>query len=212
MSGHYRAGYFAWQQPIGQFGGWANLTKFIEYINASDSVLDFGCGGGFLLRNIDCARRMGVEINETARQTAKANGVEVYAKASDVPDSSADKIISNNALEHTLQPLAELQTLHRKLKRGGKTIFVVPCESVSYVWRPDDVNWHLYSWSPMCIGNLLTEAGFDVIESKPYIHKWPPFYRHIARFGGRRGFEIACRIYGRLERSWFQVRAVATKS
>jgi len=26
----------------------------------------------------------------------------------------------------------------------------------------------------MCIGNLDTEAGFSVIESRPYIHKWPP--------------------------------------
>jgi hypothetical protein len=64
----------------------------------------------------------------------------------------------------------------------------------------------------MCIGNLFTEAGFSLIESRPYIHKWPPRYRAIARVGGRRLFEMACRIYGRLERSWFQVRVVAEKT
>jgi hypothetical protein len=63
----------------------------------------------------------------------------------------------------------------------------------------------------MCIGNLFTEAGFSVIESQSYIHKWPPKYRLIAKLGGRSLFEIACRIYGRIERSWFQVRVIAEK-
>ena len=64
----------------------------------------------------------------------------------------------------------------------------------------------------MCIGNLFTEAGFAVIESRPYIHKWPPKYRLVVRLGGRRLFETACRIYERIERSWFQVRVIAEKS
>jgi hypothetical protein len=62
----------------------------------------------------------------------------------------------------------------------------------------------------MCIGNLLTQAGFGIQESKPYNHKWPPNYLFIARFG-RRIFELACRIYGRIDRKWVQVRAVAIK-
>jgi hypothetical protein len=57
----------------------------------------------------------------------------------------------------------------------------------------------------------MTEAGFSLIESKPYIHKWPPRYRLIAKVGGRRLFEAACMLYGRIERSWFQVRAIAEK-
>jgi hypothetical protein len=57
----------------------------------------------------------------------------------------------------------------------------------------------------MCIGNLFEEAGFKVIESKPYIYKWPPHYRTVARLCGRSLFEIFCRIYGRIERSWFHV-------
>jgi len=63
----------------------------------------------------------------------------------------------------------------------------------------------------MDIGNLFVGAGFTIEEVKPYIHKWPPFYRKIAKWGGRHIFEICCKIYGRLERSWFQVRIVAHK-
>jgi SAM-dependent methyltransferase len=211
VSSHYDGRYFDWQAPQGEFGGWANQTKFRGHISSSSKVLDFGCGGGFLLKGLSCAKRVGVEVNPAAVETARNNGIEVFTRVADVPDEYVDLIISNSALEHTLQPLEELKALYRKLQTGGKIVFVVPCESISLRYRPDDVNHHLYSWSPMCLGNLFSEAGFSVVESKAYIHKWPPKYRFIAAMGGRPLFELACRIYGRLERSWFQVRVVATK-
>jgi len=210
-SKHYNEEYFDWQCSVGEFGGWANQTKFLEYIGSNSDVLDFGCGGGFLLSRLRCRKKVGVEVNPSAAEAAKSRGIEVFNSVAEVPDEYVDVIISNNALEHTLQPLEELRSLHRKLREGGRTIFVVPCESISYHYKPNDINHHLYSWSPMCIGNLFTEAGFSVIESKPYIHKWPPKYRLIARLGGRSIFEIACRLYGRVERSWFQVRVIAEK-
>ena len=211
ISEHYDEKYFAWQAPMGEFGGWANLTKFNDYISESDDVLDFGCGGGYLLKTIQCQKKVGVEINPNAAAIAKKNGVEIYLRVEDLPDDYVDVIIPDNALEHTLNPLQELKALYRKLRKGGKIIVVVPCESISYTYKPNDINHHLYSWSPMCLGNLFTEAGYSLIESKPYIHKWPPNYQLIAKYGGRGLFEILCRIYGRIDRSWFQVKAVAEK-
>ncbi len=178
---HYNKDYFDWQKPIGEFGGWANLTKFDQYIEEDDTVLDFGCGGGYLLNNLTCKRKIGIEPNPAVRETVIKFGIELHKDCSTIPDDSVDKIISNNALEHTLHPLAELKTLYDKLKHGRMIIFVVPCESITYEYKPNDINRHLYSWSPMCIGNLFTEAGFEVIESKPYIHKWPPNYIEIAK-------------------------------
>jgi SAM-dependent methyltransferase len=210
MKAHYDAAYFDWQRPIGEFGGWANLTKFSPYISESDEVLDFGCGGGYLLKNIRCRKRIGVELNPDARQTATANGVECFAKADEVPDGYASVIISNHALEHTFRPLDELRALHAKLRKGGTIVFVVPCESITYAFRPGDVNQHLYSWSPMAAGNLFAQAGFVVEESRPYIHKWPPNYLAIARLG-RPVFDLCCRLYARWERTYFQVRVVAKK-
>jgi hypothetical protein len=81
-------------------------------------------------------------------------------------------------------------------------------ESDKHAYKAEDVNHHLYSWSPMCIGNLYTEAGFNVIEARPYIHKWPPHYQTRAKIGGKRLFNLCCRIYGHLERSWFQMHIV----
>lgn len=211
VSSHYDARYFDWQASIGEFGGWANQTKFASFVSPASKVLDFGCGGGYLLKNLDCAHRAGVEVNPAAREVARRNGIETFERVQDVPDDYVDLIISNNALEHTLQPLEEVKSLHGKLQPGGKIVFVVPCESIWYAYAPADVNHHLFSWSPMCLGNLFTEAGYRVLESKPYIHKWPPKYRWIARLGGRGVFETACRIYGHLARHWFQVRVVACR-
>ncbi|WP_273566223.1 methyltransferase domain-containing protein [Maribacter halichondriae] len=126
-------------------------------------------------------------------------------------DNFADLVISNNALEHTTHPLEELKELYRVLKPGGKIVFVVPCESISYSYKPNDINYHLYSWGPMCAGNLFNEAGFNVIESKAFKHKWPPKHRTIAKLFGRGIFNVACKIYARLETTWFQVRVVAEK-
>jgi len=211
ISTHYNEEYFKWQQPMGEFGGWANQSKFAKYILTDDDVLDFGCGGGFLLRGMNCNKKVGVEVNPSASETAKKNGVEVYQSVEDIPDEYVDVIISDNALEHTLRPLDELTSLHRKLKHGGKVVFVVPCESISFNYKPNDINHHLYSWGPMCLGNLFTEAGFSLIESKPYRHRWPPKYDLIAKLAGRRLFNLACHIYGRLPHKLTEVRAVGEK-
>jgi hypothetical protein len=107
--------------------------------------------------------------------------------------------------------LQELKNLKPLLRVGGTMHFIVPCDSINYHYNPKDVNYHLFSWSPQNLGNLFTEAGFSVEYSRPYIHKWPPFYTKIAKLGWPI-FNIACRLYGRIERSWFQVEVKAKKS
>ncbi len=164
-----------------------------------------------MLNNINCKEKIGIEINETARNNAKKLGVVTVEKSREIKNNFADVIISNNALEHTTHPLNELKDLFCILKQGGKIIFIVPCESIKYKYEHNDINYHLYSWSPMAIGNLFTEAGFKVIESKSYIHKWPPYYNKIAKIFNRKIFNLICHVYARFENSWHQVRIIAEK-
>lgn len=213
VSAHYDDSYFKRQIDIGSFGAWANQSKFARHIKPTDTVLDFGCGSGLLLKGLTCAERIGVEINPAAVAFARNNGIKVYDSAEAVPDNVADVVISNHALEHTLRPLDELKALYRKVKPGGRIVIVVPCDSVYFGFEPNDVNKHLYSWSPMNLGNMLAEAGFTVEESKPYIHRWPPKWRAFKGVFMRNRwlFEIVCRISGRLRSRWSQVRAVGRK-
>jgi SAM-dependent methyltransferase len=211
ISTHYDQKYFDWQAGMGAFGAWANGPIFAPYLKDSDVVLDFGCGAGDLLAGLPCAKRLGVEVNPNAAEKARANGLEIFDSVDKIPDASVDAIISNHCLEHTLRPLDELKGLHRVLKPGGKFVLVVPAEGIKYGYEAADINHHLYTWSPMSLGNLVTEAGFSLIESKWLVHKWPPKYQAIAKLFGRPGFEFAAKLAGRLSKKLYQVRAIATK-
>lgn len=213
-STHYDAGYYDWQRDIGEFGGWADQYKFRDSIRQDDTVIDFGCGGGFLLKNLNCKKKIGIEPNPSAVDSIRSLNMLHFYNAVDalqeLGEGVADVIISNHALEHTLNPLQEIKNLRPLLKPGGIIHFVVPCEAISCLYRTSDINHHLYTWCPQNLGNLFTEAGYQVEYSKPYIHKWPRYYRHIARLGWP-VFNLACRIYGHLQRSSFQVELKATK-
>ena len=39
VSEHYDEDYFDWQAEAGEFGGWANQTKFVDYISKDDVCL-----------------------------------------------------------------------------------------------------------------------------------------------------------------------------
>lgn len=208
---YYNEKYFGWQAGIGCFGGWANLSKFSEFIHPSFNVLDFGCGGGQLLANIDCAGKIGIEINPHARANANKLGIETRASIEEVPDGWADLVISNNALEHCQSPFEILCGLLHKSKDESKTVFYVPCEAVGTQYRANDINKHLYTWSPMNLGNLFCDVGYEVISVRSYFHKWPPHRELIAKYGKRRVFELCCRIYGFVRRDLVQVRIVASK-
>lgn len=213
-SDYYDANYFDWQKNIGAFGGWASSFIFKDSVSQNDTVIDFGCGGGFLLKRLECKERIGIEPNPSAAESVKKLGIQHFTSTdhavSNLGECLADLIVSNNALEHTLNPLQELKNLKLLLKIGGTIHFIVPCESIKYQYNPNDINYHLFSWSPQNLGNLFTEAGYSVEYVRPYIHKWPPFYSKIAKLGWPI-FNLACRIYGCIERSWFQVEIKAKK-
>lgn len=214
-SKHYDADYFNWQKNIGDFGGWANSFKFKKSIAKEDTVIDFGCGGGFLLRSLECLNKIGIEPNPSAAKSVKNFGIHHFHSPSEalseLGEEVADLIISNNALEHTSNPLQEIKDLRRLLKVGGVIHFYVPLDSINYNYNPRDINYHLFSWSPQNIGNLFVEAGYEIEYSRKFIHKWPPFYRKLAILGWPI-FNLLCLIYGRIDRRWFQVEVKAKRT
>src|SRR5579871_3568242 len=160
-SGYYDASYFAWQCPGGEFAAVLDRWKFEPFIQANDVVLDFGCGGGFLLGALQCKERFGVEVNAAAREAA-ARHVRVYPGITDLPDGVRfDVIISHHALEHVDRPLDVLRELASRLVPTGRMVFVVPSES----WHDQrrygagDINQHIYTWTPLTLGNLFSHAG-----------------------------------------------------
>jgi 2-polyprenyl-3-methyl-5-hydroxy-6-metoxy-1,4-benzoquinol methylase len=77
----------------------------------------------------------------------------------------SDVIISHHALEHVDHPLDILQKLRERLKPGGRIVFVVPSLNPGTNKRGTDlvtVNEHLYTWTPLLLGNLFVRAGLRV--------------------------------------------------
>ena len=207
---YYDSEYFNWQNNIGQFGGKANLFKFKDYIKPEYNVLEFGCGGGYLLKNITCREKTGIEINKVAREVATSNGIIVVPKTSDITDEWADVIISNHTLEHTLDPLGELRELNLKLKQKGIILFVVPQEFKNR-YKEEDINMHLYSWTPANLGNLFKMAGFKVIKVKTLRSKWPPYFVFINRIFGEKSFRIISTLYCIITNRGYQTWILAEK-
>src|SRR5215218_2786367 len=142
VENHYQNDYFNnYQKKMGEFGGLANKFMFEKYINTEDSVLDFGCGGGFLLKNLICKEKFGVEINPIAREYCNnVNGIKCFSGLDYIADESIDVVISCHCLEHTTSPYNLVGELYDKLRKGGKIIIVVPLDSYKFFWKPKDVN------------------------------------------------------------------------
>ena len=122
----YDKEYWDYQSKIGRIGGLLNLFKFEDYIEEGSTVLDFGCGGGYLLETINCANKVGFEVNDHAIERARSVGLTVTNDWDEIEDNSIDTIISNHALEHALEPLVALKNLHNKLSPTGAMVLVVP--------------------------------------------------------------------------------------
>lgn len=186
--------YFQNQYKGGIRQGEIEARKFREFISPNSRVLDFGCGSGTILHNLQCSTKIGVEINPVARETANAFGITTYDDLSKVPDNSFDVVISNHALEHVESPFNELEKIYQKLVEGGEFIIFVPIDD----WRvqqridPNDKRHHLYTWTPQLFFNLLSDAGFAVEKIWIYTHIWPSSWQIIDRYLPEWLFDIIC--------------------
>ncbi|MDC0972309.1 hypothetical protein OAR45_03805, partial [Candidatus Pelagibacter sp.] len=93
----------------------------------------------------------------------------------------------------------------------GKICVVVPCDNITNKFRFNDPDLALYSFSPMNLGNILSVANFKVLESKPCINKWPPYYRVIQKLFGWNIFNLISKIYGYIDNKWWSVKIIAEK-
>jgi len=204
--------YFEYQRHVGFIAGRLNVTKFSGFIRPFDTVVDFGCGGGYLLASLQCARKLGVDVNPVARDIATGNGVEFHSRLEEIQDGTADTVISNHALEHVLAPIDSLRGIFRILRPGGKLVLCLPLDD----WRrqkrysPADINHHLHTWTPLLIGHLLFEAGFVVKPEEIRVLRsaWPRYYPYLSQWCPDWLFRFTCLIWSILAKRR-QVLAVA---
>lgn len=176
--------YFFAQSVTGRLGAQWNLKFWREHIHAEDSLLDFGCGGGYLLSILPGKTKIGVEINPSARAAAQGLGVRCVATLDEVGDGQFSRVISSHALEHVPSPLTALGQLRSRLAEGGKLLLLLPLDdwraSSHRRYRAGDLHHHLYAWTPQNLGNLLDEAGYREIHVQVITDAMPPNFKLAA--------------------------------
>ena len=75
----------------------------------------------------------------------------------------------------------------------------------------DDNNFHLYSFSPINLGNLLVNNKFTVKSSKVLYHKWLPKPFFLYKVLGVKIFHFMSFIFGRISTRSVQVIGIGEK-
>eukprot|EP00243_Klebsormidium_subtile_P005518 TRINITY_DN2220_c0_g2_i1.p1 TRINITY_DN2220_c0_g2~~TRINITY_DN2220_c0_g2_i1.p1 ORF type:complete len:306 (-),score=4.42 TRINITY_DN2220_c0_g2_i1:503-1420(-) len=175
--GHYDKAYFDWQSKVAATNAKYQAQATQQFIQSGDTVFEIGCGGGFSLALIDAEEKFCLEINPIAR-AKHASSIRSSGSwtdlASIMPPEGVDFIYSWDSLEHHPSPIDTLICASGFLKPGGRILISVPfdhagmgnpkIDSEVYGRRyfPKDISFHLFTWNPLLLGNLLTAAGFEV--------------------------------------------------
>ncbi|OED43999.1 hypothetical protein AB833_02630 [Chromatiales bacterium (ex Bugula neritina AB1)] len=188
---------------------------FEPHVDDTHRILDFGCGPGDLLDSLPGEEKYGVEIGEESRKLAAAKGVIVEDALDKFHGMTFDRVISSHALEHVLDPASKLSQFRELMDESSLLLLLLPmnvwADRSQRRWCENDIDMHLYTWTPLLLGNLLKSTGFQV-EQIQTIHSWPP----------RRGLKVFSRmhplIYRVAARGWSaitckrQVFAIARRS
>jgi SAM-dependent methyltransferase len=174
---HYDQDYFEWQSRIARTGAPSQAKASQNYIRPGDSVLEIGCGGAFSLALVNAREKYCLEISPTARATHAA-GIQSSGTWKDLalilPLGTVDVIYSWDSLEHHPSPIDTLMCARSFLRPGGLIYIVVPfdhagmgnpnktMEIYGRGYVPNDVSFHLFTWNPLLLGNLMTAAGFEL--------------------------------------------------
>ncbi len=188
----------------------ANTRFFQDFINPTDSVLHFWCGGGYLLNALACGEKYGIDASSKYREHAQSTfGFRV------APDfdgfKNLDVVITSHTLARLPNPLQTLRNAYNALRDGGTLVVLVPCYNHKNDYTEFNFEQHLYSWSPIDIGNLVHRAGFSVLSAERVCHRIPPKGGLIRKYGGDTFFHLMCRTYGWLSPKQTQIRVVALK-
>jgi 2-polyprenyl-3-methyl-5-hydroxy-6-metoxy-1,4-benzoquinol methylase len=161
-----------------------NLRVIEEYVRPPASILDIGCAFGYF---VEIARSRGwnaegVEISSFASEVArKRTGATIHTGTlanAKIDSASFDAVSMWDALEHTVDPSAELTAVCRILKPGGYLFMTLP-NAGSLVARLMGSHWygfksaaeHNYFFSAKTVGRALENAGLRRLEIRRGV--WP---------------------------------------
>ncbi len=142
----------------------ARAGLFQPLVGPDHVVFEFGCGYGWNLGALQCARRIGHDLSPLVLPTLSFLGIEFLERTELLPDASCDRILCHHALEHVLEPARVLDELRRIVRPDGLLLLAVPEEREARYRRfdPLEPNHHLFSWTVQTLAALVTVCGWRV--------------------------------------------------
>jgi len=174
---------------------------------AQRRCLEVGCGDGanlVLLKEFGHTG-CGIEPDPAARAIASGRAVEVHeGTAEDIPATLAgrrfDCVLLMHALEHTIDPVQAINSAFALLDDEGLLVIEVPNNAClggatfGACWHWLDVPRHLNFFTPKSLTDLVSAAGFDLIETafcgynRQFSREWAATQTLISqRLGDARG-------------------------
>jgi len=138
---------------------WKTAITAVQAVPDENLILDYGCGTGQV--SMAFPNTHYYDIAPYSRELIKKRGKVVYEDNAAIPSGKFDFIVSSHALEHSPQPLVDLQNFGRFAKPDGQLLLLLPVECDFRPALKVDSNNHLFCWTFQTIGNLLHAAGWE---------------------------------------------------
>jgi SAM-dependent methyltransferase len=152
------------------------LWALRKYFPGFHSLLEVGCGTGFVLSGIvqafPNARMAGSEIYTAGLAFAakRLPGVELFQMdARKLPyEAEFDVVAAFDVIEHILEDESALQNFHRAIKPGGCCLITVPQHQ--WLWSyVDEAACHKRRYSAKELHRKIEAAGFSIIRSTSFV-------------------------------------------
>jgi SAM-dependent methyltransferase len=152
------------------------LKTLVKHFPGATSLLEIGCGTGFVIAGIAAANPglllVGSDLHQEAlnyAHTRLPGVVLLQMDAGNIPYvEEFDVICAFDILEHISRDDEALKQIHQALKRGGGLMITVPQHP--WLWsRADDDARHLRRYTRQDLCHKLIENGFRIIMASSFI-------------------------------------------
>jgi 2-polyprenyl-3-methyl-5-hydroxy-6-metoxy-1,4-benzoquinol methylase/predicted RNA-binding Zn-ribbon protein involved in translation (DUF1610 family) len=134
--------------------------------------LDVGCSNGTFVKiaRQNGQNAEGIDLSDVAVERGRAEGLPLFSSTIEdfAPDYRYQSISGFDVLEHVLDPVGFLESVHRLLEPGGTVAVSVPNRG-SLICKIMRKNWyfyipeeHMHYFDPSSMTRLLKSTGFNV--------------------------------------------------
>jgi SAM-dependent methyltransferase len=183
---------------------WAACARefYFEGLPSGMEIFEFGGALGYnLLALTEQHSCHMLELSEIGRSHANKFGIVTYADVKEIGEKKFDVVLCRHVLEHVDNPLEILELLKGMLKPGGKLVLVLPIEESCALPVMEEIDFHLFTWNPRTICNLLRKARFFDIDYRFQFFNGRRRCLPLHKVLGAKSYVTAVQLVGRLTRS-----------